>query len=215
MSAKERSPGTVAAIVLAAGRGTRFGESPKLLAELAGKPLVRHAVDAALGGGLAPVLVIVGHREAEIRTALAGSEVIFVLNAAYADGLSTSLKAGFAALPPSADAAIVLLGDMPRVPPELVRNLAQAWQDAGRPDAVVPTWEGRRGNPVLLSRSLAPELERLSGDVGAGPLLRGRADVFEVPVTDEAVTLDVDTPATLDRLSGQASTRTTPSRIAE
>ena len=80
---------SVAGIVLAAGRGTRFGESPKLLALVGGKPLVRHAVEAALGAGLAPVLVVVGHRETEIRGALAGLNVSFVPNAAHADGLST------------------------------------------------------------------------------------------------------------------------------
>jgi molybdenum cofactor cytidylyltransferase len=186
----------VAAIVLAAGRGTRFGENPKLLAPFGGKPLVRHAVEAALAAEL-PTLVVLGHREAEIRAALADLPVTVVANPDYADGLSTSLKAGFAALPASCAAAIVLLGDMPGVTPALLDRLVGAWEDAGRPSAVVPVAGGRRGNPVLLSRRLSADIAHLAGDSGAGPLLRQRPDVVELSADDPAVLFDVDTPAAL------------------
>ncbi|NNM72402.1 nucleotidyltransferase family protein [Enterovirga aerilata] len=203
---------SVAAIVLAAGRGTRFGESPKLLAELDGKPLVRHAVEAALLAGF-PTLVVVGHRESEIRAVLADLPVTFVPNAAYAEGLSTSLKAGFAALPPDAAAALVLLGDMPKVTPLLLRELAETWERSGRPSAAVPVAAGRRGNPVLLSAALAGEIAGLTGDRGAGPLLRRLPDVVELPAESDATTLDVDTREALARL--QACANTTPSSTAE
>jgi len=198
----------VAAIVLAAGRGSRFGAEPKMLARFEGVALVRRAAEAALGGGGSPVLVVVGHRATDVRVALEGLDVRIVENSAYADGLSTSLRAGFAALPEMARAAIVLLGDMPTVDAGLVASLIEAWATRGRPSALVPTWEGRRGNPVVLSRALAPEVECLAGDVGAGAFLRGRADVVEWPVDDPAVALDVDTAEAL----AQAST--TPSRMA-
>lgn len=191
----------VAVLILAAGRGTRFGESPKMLATLDGRPLLRHAAEAALASSARPVLVVVGHRADEVARALGGLDVAIVRNPDYADGLSTSLRAGFAALPPGAEAAIVLLGDMPRVPPSLVDALAAAWREAGRPAALVPTHAGRRGNPVLLSRALGPEIARLKGDTGAGPLLRGRPDVREWPVADAAVAEDIDTPEALDQAS--------------
>lgn len=186
----------IVALVLAAGRGTRFGQSPKLLAQLDGKPLVRHAVEAALGAGFA-TLVVLGHREPEIKAALDDLPVGFVFNPIYADGLSTSLKAGFGALPRSAEAAIILLGDMPGITPDLLHRLVAAWKAAGRPSAAIPVAAGQRGNPVLLSRQLAPEIEALSGDAGAGRLLRNRADVVEIAVNDQAVTLDVDTAEAL------------------
>lgn len=190
----------VAAIILAAGRGTRFGAEPKLLALLDGKPLVRHVAEAALAGAVSPVLVVTGHRSDEVQAALEGLRVQFVQNDRYAEGLSTSLKAGFAALPESATAALVLLGDMPRIGAGLVNRFAAAWL-ASRPAALVPVYDGRRGNPVVLSQVLAAEIEALAGDVGAGPLLRGRTDVLEFPVDDPAVMQDVDTPDALRSLT--------------
>ena len=196
---------TVAAIVLAAGRGTRFGDEPKLLAEFDGKALVRHAVETALGADL-PTMVVLGHRGADIRAALADLPVTYVSNDAYADGLSTSLKAGFAALPLGAEAAIVLLGDMPMLDRELLRQLIATWVQAGQPSAVIPVAEGRRGNPVLLSRRLAPDIATLTGDSGAGPLLRSVADVVEMPVETPGVLIDIDTPDALARLAQQPAT---------
>jgi molybdenum cofactor cytidylyltransferase len=191
---------TPAAIVLAAGRGTRFAAGPKLLAPLDGKPLVRHVAEAAAASAARPVLVVTGYRAAEVEACLAGLPVAFVPNPSYADGLSTSLRAGFAALPEGAPAAIVLLGDMPTVSAALIDRLLAAWGEAGAPAALVPAFAGRRGNPVVLSAALRPEIARLTGDAGAGPLLRGRADVREWPLDDPAVGQDVDTVEALGAL---------------
>ncbi len=193
---------SVAAIVLAAGRGSRFGEAPKLLAHLHGKPLVRHVAEAALASAADPVFVVTGHRSGEVEATLIDLPIVLVPNRAYAEGLSTSLKAGFVALDPDTEAAIVLLGDMPLVGPALIDRLIARWRES-RPAAIVPVVEGQRGNPVVLSTSLRPEVERLTGDVGAGPLLRGRADVLEEAMDDEAAVRDVDTPAALAALSAR------------
>jgi molybdenum cofactor cytidylyltransferase len=190
---------SVAAIILAAGLGSRFGAAPKLLADLNGKPLVRHVAEAAVAASVSPVLAVVGHHREEVGAVLAGLDVTLVPNPAYADGLSTSLRAGFAALPADADAVVVLLGDMPRITPALIDGLVEAWRP-GAATAVVPTYAGRRGNPVLLARRLAPAIASLAGDGGAGPLLRARTDVLEWPVEDAAVLQDVDTAAALAAL---------------
>lgn len=193
----------VATIVLAAGRGTRFGAEPKLLALLDGKPLVRHVAEAAVLSSASPVLVVTGHRAEEVRSALDGLPVQLVHNAHFGDGLSTSLRSGFAALPSNTGAAVVLLADMPRVGAGLTDLLVAAWL-ASRPTALVPVFQGRRGNPAVLSRALTREIEALTGDAGAGPLLRGRADVLEVAVGDPAVAQDVDTPDALRSLGPDA-----------
>jgi len=181
-------------ILLAAGRGTRFGAEPKLLQPLAGRPLVRHAAEAAIASGLGPVVAVLGAHAGRVGAALHGLDLARVVNPAYADGLATSLQAGLAALP-AAGSAIVLLGDMPRVTARHLQDLADAFRRAEpAPAAVVPIHAGVRGNPVLLNLGLlAPALAGLSGDQGAGRLLAGRADVLECAM-DAGVRLDVDTP---------------------
>lgn len=188
-----REAGDVGAVLLAAGRGTRFGDEPKLLAQIGGKALVRHAAEAAVRSTADPVVVVTGHRAGEVQAALDGLPVRIVHNALYMQGLSTSLKAGFAALPATVRAAVILLGDMPLVKAGLIDGLAAGWRDRGEPAALVPTLHGRRGNPVVISRALQAEIEGLSGDTGAGPLLRGRPDVLEWPTSDPAVVQDIDT----------------------
>ncbi|MBZ6077449.1 nucleotidyltransferase family protein [Microvirga puerhi] len=183
----------VAAVLLAAGRGTRFGDEPKLLARIEGKALVRHVAEAAVLSTADPVIVVTGHRAEEVETALHGLPVQIVENALFAEGLSTSLKAGFAALPRAARAAIVLLGDMPFVKADLIDALTAAWRERGEPAALIPTWNGQRGNPVVISRNLEGMIMKLSGDVGAGLILRGRSDVLEWPTDDFAVVQDIDT----------------------
>jgi molybdenum cofactor cytidylyltransferase len=183
----------VAAIVLAAGRGTRFGDELKLLAQIGGKALVRHVAEAAANSTADPVIVVTGYCSNEVEAALHGLPVQILYNALYAQGLSTSLRAGFSALPPTTRAAVILLGDMPFVKADLIDALVAEWRERGEPAALVPTLDGRRGNPVVLSRDLQAMIEDLSGDVGAGSLLRKRSDVLEWPTTDPAVAQDIDT----------------------
>jgi molybdenum cofactor cytidylyltransferase len=195
----------VAALVLAAGRGTRMGGPNKLSAELGGKPLVRHAVEAALRSRARPVIAVTGHEPERVAAALAGLDVVCVHNPSYAEGLSTSLKAGLAALPDDVDGAVVLLGDMPRVTAALIDDLIAAFAPAEGALAVVPVRDGHRGNPVLFSRVFFPELQAVTGDVGARGLLGAHGEgVVEMVVSDDAAFLDVDTPEALDAARASA-----------
>ncbi|MCE4223473.1 nucleotidyltransferase family protein [Methylobacterium sp. C25] len=197
---------TIAAVILAAGRGTRFGPAPKLLALLEGEPLVRHVAKAALASSARPVVVVLGAHATAVAAALDGLDLHLVDNPDHAAGLSTSLRAGLAALPADTSAAIVLLGDMPRISAAHIDALAEAYRFADpRPGAVVPVTCGRRGNPVLLDLDrLADALAAVSGDRGAGPLLAGRADVLEIAM-DASVAFDVDTPEALASSVARAS----------
>ncbi|MDJ1158387.1 nucleotidyltransferase family protein [Chelatococcus sp. SYSU_G07232] len=190
----------VGAIVLAAGRSTRMGGPNKLIQTLGGKPLVRHAAEAALASTARPVVVVTGHDADAVRAALAGLSVAFTHNPAFATGLSTSLDVGLAALPDTAAGAVVMLADMPRVSGRIIDALVAAFE--ARPDvaAVVPTLSGEWGNPVLLARRIFAEVEALSGDEGARRLLVHRQDVLAVPIDDTAVAMDVDTPEALAAL---------------
>ena len=187
---------TVGAIVLAAGQSTRMGAQHKLLADLDGRPVVAHVIDALAAAGLPSPLVVLGHAAADVRAAV-GERATFVTADDYANGMSRSLAAGLAAAPASWDAALIVLGDMPRVTPATLAALVAA---VTADTVVVPSFDGRRGNPIGWGRALWPRLAAVTGDSG------GRALLASVPVTEVAaesngIFIDVDTPAALTALS--------------
>lgn len=195
------SPPRVAAIVLAAGRSTRMGGSNKLLEDYVGKPLVRHAVEAALASKAGSVTVVTGHQQAEVRDALAGLAVSFVHNPDFAEGLSTSVRAGIAALPAECDAALIALGDMPLVDAALLDRLISAFEPDKGALIVLPVTERQRGNPVIWARRFFDELQAIEGDAGGRQILKANGDaVVEIPVSSSAASFDVDTREALAQL---------------
>ncbi len=168
----------------------------KLVALIHGVPMVRQVVETALASRARPVVVVTGHAAPEVRAALAGLSVGFVANPDYATGMASSLRAGLSALPSDVEGALVLLGDMPGVTAPLLDRLIEAYHSNLDVDAVAPMHAGRRGNPVLLGRALYGVAMALHGDEGARRLLTS-ARILEVEVTDQAVLVDVDDPATL------------------
>ncbi len=189
----------VAAIVLAAGRASRMG-SNKLVAEVGGKPLIRHVVEAAMHSAAAPVIVVTGNEGAAVRKALVSPAPVFVDNPDFSKGLSASLKCGLNALPANCDGALVLLGDMPGVGAGLIDKLIAAF-DPGEERAIcVATHGGQRGNPVLWARRFFPEMLAIEGDVGARQLMEQYGElVCEVEAGDDAPLVDIDTPDALRR----------------
>jgi len=193
----------VAAIVLAAGRSTRMGGPNKLLAEFDGKPLVRIVAEQALASKATDVVVVTGHQADDVRKALQGLNVRFAHNPDYAEGLAGSVKAGIAAVPDSADGALVCLGDMPLISSELINRLIDTFAPDNGNLIVVPVSDGRRGNPVLWSRRFFAELMTLDGDIGARHLIAKHGEaVAEVPVEGQAAFLDIDTPQALESARG-------------
>jgi len=194
----------IAAIVLAAGRSSRMGGPNKLLEKIAGRPLVRIVVEAALASRARPVIVVTGHQREPVEVALAGLPVAFVHNPHFADGLGTSLKTGIAALPAEADGAIVCLGDMPQVDAALIDRLLGAFDPHNGALVVVPTIAGKRGNPVVWSRRFFPDLMAVEGDVGARYLIGRYAEaVTEVPLSGNAALTDIDTPEALQAVRAE------------
>ena len=196
-SAPERGR-RVAAIVLAAGRSTRMGGPNKLLAEVGGRPLIRIAVEGALASKARPVIVVTGHQRDRIEETLKGLPVTFAHNPDFAQGLSTSLRAGIAAVPADVDGVVVCLGDMPQIEASLIDRLIAAFDPERGALVVVPTVDSKRGNPVVWSRRFFTDLVTLEGDVGARHLIGGYPEaVAEVPVTGQATLIDIDTPDAL------------------
>ena len=172
----------------------------KLLEPLRGTPIVVRVVERVLEAGVAPVAVVVGHQAERVADALTGHPIELVPNPRWMEGLSTSLRAGVAALEGRVEAALICLGDMPRVSLADLSALLSAYESSstGNAAACVPMHGGRRGNPVLWSAGWFPALRELQGDRGARGLLAGLADqVLEVP-TGPGVLLDIDTPDKLN-----------------
>ena len=186
-----------AAIVLAAGAARRFG-SDKLSADFLGMPLVHHAIRAARGAPVERVFVV-AHPALDTGcwNGAPPVETVRITSAA----LSGSLRAGLAAAR-DMDAAFVFLGDMPLVPHAVAARLADR---LGRGYAAMPRYGGMPGHPVLLARRAFADVERLQGDAGAGKLLRSREDVIYDDCSDSHVLADVDRPADLARLAGEAN----------
>lgn len=202
----EPAQSAVAAIILAAGRGRRFDAAPdgsKVVAPFAGMPMVRRVATLAQASRAAPVIVVTGHAAPVVESALEGIPTWIVNNPGHAAGMSGSLQIGLAALPPDPRGALILLADMPLVRRDtLDRLIARFEAEAGPVDAVIPTYEGRPGNPVLIGRRLFAAIGALRGDEGARKLLAGpeRTLIF-CEVEDPGIEIDVDTRDTLTALT--------------
>jgi molybdenum cofactor cytidylyltransferase len=174
-----------------------MGGVNKLTATMGGRPLVRIAIEAALASRAGTVTVVTGHDAEAVRKALAGLAVRFVHNPDYAEGLSTSLRAGLRSLPAGIDGAVVMLADMPEVGADEIDRLIAAFRPEEDAEIVVPVWEGRRGNPVLWGARFFAALQAVEGDTGGRHLIgQNRESLVEVEM-GAGVTRDIDTPEEL------------------
>lgn len=181
-----------AGVILAAGAAERLGR-PKQLLSLRGRPLLQHVVDAAAAGGLSPIVIVLGHRAAEVTGALAlppGARI--VKNADYAQGQASSLRCGLAALEPEVRTAVILLGDQPRLAPSTIRAALDLFACRGGP-VVRTVYRGQPGHPVVLGREVWEAVMAAEGDHGARDLLAQHRE-WVVPLErDEPAPVDVDT----------------------
>jgi CTP:molybdopterin cytidylyltransferase MocA len=196
-------PARTAAVVLAAGAGSRFG-GDKLLAKLAGRSLLDHVLGTIRDAGLQETIVVMGPAAAELEAIAMARDARVVHNPRPEDGLSSSVRIGLAALTGTGpadtlDAALVLLGDQPRTSIAMIRALLAADVPEGR-SIVIPRYAGGGGaNPALLLRSAWPLAAELQGDRGFGPLIHDHPElVVEVELPGDNP--DVDTPTDLARI---------------
>jgi molybdenum cofactor cytidylyltransferase len=195
-------PASIAIAVLAAGRSTRMAGTNKLLATFDGVPLLRRSVMAAVEAGGNPVTVVLGHMAGQCRAVLKGLDVVVLHNAAYAEGLSSSLQYVVRQLPSATGGVMIMLADMPALSAGHLRQMMQAFRDSGGQSVIRAVCQGRRGNPVILPRALFHEVYTLRGDVGARHLVE-REDIAVIDVElGEAAILDVDTPGSLRAAGG-------------
>ena len=189
----------IGGVVLAAGGASRFG-SPKQLAELDGRPLLQHAVDAMLAvPAIDPVVVVLGAEAERVRAGVDLGAARSVVCEEWADGMAESLRCGVEAVG-DCDWVIVTLGDQPRVTPQVIAAVMDEAESAPAGTAAVrATYDGAPGHPVALGRAMLPRVAQLSGDAGARDLLGG-ADVRTFEAARLCDPADVDTPEELEAL---------------
>jgi len=196
--AAEAKTDKITAVVLAAGASTRMGSSNKLLARFDGRPIVEWVVRAAMSSAAAEIVVVTGFESERIREALAGFPVRFAENPDDAAGLSTSVKAGIAALNDDTTGALFLLGDMPRVTASVIDRLIACFRRRGGSAICRPVFGDRAGNPVLWPRDLFAAMAAIEGDRGGRDLLETHEDrLCPVGVDTDGVFFDVDEPGDL------------------
>ena len=205
---RDRRPATkvedakIAAVVLAAGRSSRMGSS-KQLAQIGGMAMIRRTVMNVMESQARPVVVVTGHDSKAVAAALDGLDVTLVHNAAFASGLSASLRTGLDSLGDDVEGALVVLGDMPAIRAAELTRLVTAFDPAEGRSIVVATHDGKRGNPVLWPAAFFEEMRQLSGDVGAKSLLGQYPEaVCEIEIGAGALA-DVDTPDDLHAIQTQ------------
>lgn len=193
-------------MILAAGTSSRLGQ-PKQLLEVGGRPLLQHAVDAAVEAGLEEVIVVLGHAADEVAAALrlpSGARI--VVNPDFEAGQASSLRAGLSELSAECSAAVILLADQPGVSYETVRAVADAYREGAGP-VVQATYGNRPSHPVLFDRQLWPQLEAVEGDVGARDLLAQHPEWVTVVEVGGLPPPDIDTWEDYQRLSGDGTNR--------
>ncbi len=190
-----------AAIVVAAGRSSRFEAGNKLLALHHGKPLVTYALDAAEKSSVDEIVLVTGPGGDAIVQLAGDGRWRCVVNHRAEDGLSSSIQAGLSALASDIDGTMILLADMPRVSPVIINSLHDTFIAGGGQRIVFPSLkDGTQGNPVLWPRALFAELMTLEGDVGGKAVLARHPELHTpVPIEDHGITFDIDTIDDLDR----------------
>src|SRR4030042_5483210 len=181
----------IAGIILAAGESSRFGE-PKQLLLWKGEPLIWHVAKSALSAGLSPVIVVVGSSAAEIASVINDLPLRIVTNSIWNTGLSSSIKAGVAALPMGVGGVVFLQADQPQIPPTLIKRLIEA-HNTTLNTIVAPQIDDQRGNPVLFDACTFTKLLALEGEVG-GRMLFGQFQVQWVTWHDSKLLMDIDSP---------------------
>jgi len=185
----------LSAIVLAAGMSTRMGQN-KLLLDFRDKPLIVHAVDTLLASEINEVIVVLGNEAEKVQEKVRGRPVRLVENPDFREGLSTSVRAGVNATSRQANGIMVYLADQPLLEPADVNRILRAFtraKDVGK-SIVVPFFDGKRGNPVLLDSSYREAILGVVGDVGCKGVIKRYPDqVFVVEMENDHVIRDMDT----------------------
>lgn len=174
--------------------------SLKQLLPLAGRTLLENVLKNLRESQVDEIVLVLGFSADTIRRQIPLEGVKVVINEAYGEGMGTSVRTGIAQVSPEANAALVVLADQPFVQPGTIDQLIRVYREQ-KPQIVIPVYQGFRGNPVLLDRSVFPELLGLAGDIGCRAVFGSHTEnILKAPVDDIGVLLDIDTPLDFETL---------------
>ena len=189
----------VAAVVLAAGMSRRMG-TPKQLLRLGENTLLGHTLETVRQSRADEIVLVLGFAAEDIKQQVPVEGLKVVINPAFQEGMASSLRAGLSALGPDTEAALIILADQPFIKPETLDQLIDCHQRL-RPQILLPLYKGFRGNPVLLDRSIFPEVMGLTGDVGCRAIFGSHTEgIRKLPVDDVGILIDVDQHSDADKL---------------
>jgi molybdenum cofactor cytidylyltransferase len=185
----------ISAIILAAGESKRMGQTKQLM-KWQGKPLLQHVIENLRDSLVNEIILVLGHEAELIQKEIPASGIKIVLNANYQQGMSSSVKKGIMALDTKTDGFMVVLGDQPAIPGEMINQLIIEFESV-RPEKniLIPTFRRSRGHPVLFSRKYILEAKNLKGDLGLRQILLSHPDdIWTLEVGTDAILKDIDTP---------------------
>lgn len=169
--------------------------SPKQLLRLGESTLLEHALANLGKANVDEIVLVLGFAAEEIQQKIPTDDLVIAINRDYQQGMGTSLRTGLAAVHPQAEGALIVLADQPLVRPATVNSMIEH-HHRHRPQIVIPIYKGFRGNPILLDRSVFPELMNLQGDIGCRAIFGGHTEnIHKLPVEDAGILLDLDTLA--------------------
>jgi molybdenum cofactor cytidylyltransferase len=193
-------PSRTSAVVLAAGMSKRMG-APKQLLRAGENTLLERALNTVRRSRADEIILVLGFGAKEIQRSISTLGIKVVVNEGYQEGMGSSLRAGISVVHPQAQAALIMLADQPFVLPSTLDRLIQHHQRA-RPQIVIPTYKGFRGNPVLLDRSVFPEVASLKGDIGCRAIFgKHTENIARLAVDDAGILFDVDTREDFEKLA--------------
>jgi molybdenum cofactor cytidylyltransferase len=182
----------ISAILLAAGQSKRMGELKQLM-PFGQSTIVEQAVNNLLGSAVDEVIVVVGYKAEDVTKALAAKPVKVVINPDYEQGMSTSIIAGLKSVHIRTQGIMLALGDQPLVDSQIINLLIEELYNHDKGIAV-PTYQGRRGHPIIFAIKYKEQLLELSGDMGGRQIIENHPDdVLEVAVDSEGIVADFDT----------------------
>lgn len=199
MSGNEKNSG-VSAVVLAAGMSRRMG-TPKQLLRIDGETILERTLKNVRASNVTEIVLVLGHAAESVKKEIATDGVKIVHNRDYEQGMGTSLRTGLAAVDADATAALIVLADQPWVGSKTLNSLI-ACHGESKHQIIIPTYKGFRGNPVLLDRSVFPEVQGLAGDVGCRAIFGEHTEnILKLPVNDPGILLDIDNRDDFEKLN--------------